>query len=90
MKQCGSCHQEIDGTAMFCPLCGAKQDSAAKKRYPITERAFCRVFRPSFFGGARALGIKADDLLSFMLDFLSLERQVDDDEIAELNHALDR
>lgn len=90
MKKCSSCQQEIDDAAMFCPLCGAKQGAAEKKRYPISERAFCRVFRPSFFGGASALGIKADNLLAFMLDFLSLERQVDDDEISELNHALDR
>lgn len=87
MKKCISCQKEIDDGAEFCPFCGAKQDETqAKKVFPITERAFCRVFRPSFFGGFQA---DNDALCGFIEAFLSLSRAMTDDEIAEINHGFD-
>lgn len=87
MKKCISCQQEIDDGAVFCPLCGTKQDAeAAKQTFPITERSFCRIFRPSFFGG---LQINRDTMYKFMTGFLSLTRAMTDDEVTAVNHAFD-
>ena len=87
MKKCISCQQEIDDGAVFCPLCGAKQDAEmAKLTFPVTERAFCRIFRPSFFGG---LQINRDTMYGFMNGFLSLTREMTGDEITAVNHAFD-
>lgn len=83
MKKCISCQQEIDDGSAFCPLCGARQDAeVAKLTFPVTERAFCRIFRPSFFGG---LQISTGTLYGFMNGFLNLTRAMTDDEVVAVN-----
>ena len=54
MKKCISCNQDIEDGAAFCPLCGKPHEGEARKKLSITERAFLRLFRPSFFGGYQA------------------------------------
>lgn len=49
MKKCISCNQDIEDGAAFCPFCGKPQEGEAKKQFSITQRAFLRLFRPSFF-----------------------------------------
>ena len=86
MKKCISCGQEIDDGAVFCNYCGTKQEGEAKKQFAITSRAFCRIFRPSFFGGFQA---SKDTLLKFIAGFLSLSRELSENETAEINRAFD-
>ncbi len=90
-KKCISCQKEIEDTMEFCPHCGAKQDGKnlepAKKTFPITERAFCRIFRASFFGGLSQIDI--DTLCTFIATFLSLSRALTDNEISEINRGFD-
>lgn len=90
MKKCISCQKEIEDGAVFCPHCGAKQDGenqeSAKKNFPINERAFCRVFRPSFFGGYQ---LENKTLYKFIANFLSLSSVLSKNEISEINHAFD-
>jgi hypothetical protein len=86
MKKCISCGQEIDDGAVFCKYCGTKQEGEAKKQFAITSRAFCRIFRPSFFGGFQA---SKDTLLKFIAGFLSLSRELSENETAEINRAFD-
>lgn len=82
--KCIYCQQEISDNSAFCSNCGKPQN--AKKTFPITERAFCRIFKPSFFGG---LELNSDDIYEFMLDFLSLSKPLSEDEIVSINHGFD-
>lgn len=55
-------------------------------RLPSMERVFCRIFRPSFFGG---YDINDNILYGFIGNFLSLSRALTEDEIAQINRAFD-
>lgn len=83
--ECISCKKEIADGSEFCPECGAQQ--SAKKMFPITERAFCRIFRPSFFGGLQLN--KTDSLYYLMLNFLNLSRPLSEQEISNINRGFD-
>ena len=86
MKKCISCNQDIEDVAIFCPFCGKPQDGEAKKHFAITQRAFLRVFRPSFFGGYQA---STESLLMFTAEILSLSRALSETEISEVNRGFD-
>ena len=86
MKKCISCNQDIEDGAAFCPFCGKPQEGEAKKQFSITQRAFCRVFRPSFFGGYQT---SSDSLLRFTEEFLSLSRALTETEVAEINRGFE-
>ncbi len=83
--ECISCKKEIADGSDFCPECGAPQ--SVKKMFPITERAFCRIFRPSFFGGLQLN--KTDNLYYLMLNFLNLSRPLSEQEISNINRGFD-
>lgn len=81
--KCIHCQNEMPDNSAFCPNCGKPQIET----FPITERAFCRIFKPSFFGG---LGLDFTNFyLRLMLDFLSLSKPLSEDEIASINHGFD-
>lgn len=86
MKKCISCNQDIEDGAAFCPLCGKPQEGEAKKQFSITQRAFLRLFRPSFFGGYQA---STESLLMFTAEFLSLSRALTETEVAEINRGFE-
>lgn len=88
MKNCIQCGQEIGDESVFCPNCRAKQDAEARKIYPISERAFVRLFRPSFFGGLSGLGMYQGSFLD-TAEFLSLSRELSGDERQALQRGLD-
>lgn len=86
MKKCISCNQDIEDGAAFCPFCGKPQEGEAKKQFSITQRAFLRLFRPSFFGGYQA---STESLLMFTAEFLSLSRALTETEVAEINRGFE-
>lgn len=86
MKKCISCNQDIEDVAIFCPFCGKPQEGEAKKQFSITQRAFLRLFRPSFFGGYQA---STESLLMFTAEFLSLSRALTKTEVAEINRGFE-
>ena len=86
MKKCISCNQDIEDGAAFCPSCGTPQEGEAKKQFSITQRAFLRLFRPSFFGGYQA---STESLLMFTAEFLSLSRALTETEVAEINRGFE-
>ena len=83
MKKCIKCGLEIDDESLFCPHCGERQIQAQLKQFNAS--AFLRLFRPSFYGGLKRIGVTNDQLLSYMFYFLNLTKTLSDDEIKEIN-----
>lgn len=85
MKKCIKCELDINDDSIYCPHCGHKQNQEQQK--PFNSAAFLRLFRPSFYGGLRRMGITNEQLTFYMFYFLNFTKKLSDDEIKEINRS---